>query len=225
MASGGEFGVIWRRLLLVIDVLVLLAGCVAVVALYVRPSLYGAYDEARHLLEIQIYGSPTFDLVVIGCAALLLLNLLLLVWWRRPKQPLRTIPSTSVAGTVVRVERGALEAGLRSAAEDLEVVHRARIAIEQDGPKRLRLRAFFQCPEGVTILAASEALRMALDERFAAMVRLPDGMRSVTEIEFVGFSGKMQKAPEPPPEPPADPEPFRGPQYPIEGENGASPAP
>ena len=81
------------------------------------------------------------------------------------------------------------------------------------------VRAFFQAPEGVSILDASRRLREVLSERFRDMVHVADGTRIEFDIEFVGFAAKPARKGEAKPAEEEVP-PFTGPKYPIEEEEG-----
>jgi hypothetical protein len=207
---------IGRRLLMLANAVFGLGGAAVLVVLYVRPSALGAYDEATQTVRIAVRGSAALELAVVIAVLLLGLTALHLLYGRRPKEPLRFVPSQAPGG-VVRVAREALEAALRSAGESLDVVTRLRVAVEQGGLKRILVRAFFQAPEGATIQEASRELRAALAHRFSEMVRLGDGVRAEFEIEFVGFAGRLNRKAEP--EAKEEPPAFTGPKYPIGDED------
>ncbi len=191
-----------------------LAAAVAVVLFYARPTTFGVYDEVQGEVRVSARDHAGLELVVVGAALLLVLNLLYFLYGRRPKEPLRYVASHA-SGGVVRVAREALETGLRNAGEALDEVTRLRVSVESGGLKRIVVRAFFQAPDGVALQDTSRRLRAALATRYAEMVRPAEGMRTDFEIEFVGFSGKLPPRPK---TPPAEEEraPFTGPQYPID---------
>ena len=175
--------------------------------------MFGDYDGETKRVSIPLTDNASLELVVFGAALLIVLNVLYVIYRRRPKEPLRFVPSAGPGGPV-RIAREALESGLRAAGERLDVVTRLRVTVEHGGVKRILVRAFFQSPDGVAILDASRDLRQALTDRFHEMVRVQDGVRAEFEIEFVGFSGKLAKKPEPA-APPEEPSPFTGPKYPL----------
>jgi hypothetical protein len=211
----GSFG---RRLLLLANVLAAVFAAGFVLVVYTAPELIGAWDEAGRTVAIRLRDTATVGLAALAAGALLLCDLLYLVYGRRPRAPLRHIVSEAPGG-LVRVSRDALEGALRATGESLEEITRLRVAIEPGGLKRVVVRAHFMCPEGVSLQEASRLLRNALTERCKELVRLPEGSRIDYEIEFVGFGGKLQrKGAEPPPPREEEPAPFTGPQYPIDDE-------
>lgn len=215
MASRSVAG----RMLLVANVAAANAMALVVVVGFLRPSAFGVsapfpmFGDQR-LLVLFLDTGPAWA-VFLAAAALLGWN----GWWllrgRRAGPAPQHITSEGVGGSV-RVSRDALEAGLRAAGEALAEITRLRVAVEAGLGKRVLVTCQYQCAEGVSNLEAGQRLRAALQERFAAMVRLPDGMRADFALEFVGFAGKLPRkgseavAPEAPP--------FTGPQYPIDDE-------
>src|SRR5690606_26951182 len=125
----------------------------------------------------------------------------------------------------VKVSREAVEAGLRSAGEELEEISRMRAAVQTaPGMRRVVVVAQFHAPDSVAIHAASERLRQTLRRRFAELVRLPEGTRLDIEVEFLGFAGRLQRRPSSEAAPAArkpadDTQPFTGPRYPIDDED------
>ena len=112
---------------------------------------------------------------------------------------------------------------MRLAGEALPEITRLRVLLDRPTQKRLRIVGQFSCAEGQDHLGGSQRLRQALEQRFGELVRLSDGARVEFELEFQGFAGKLAKnAGEVPRAEPAatapEPEPFRGPQYPIDEE-------
>ena len=206
---------LWLGVLVLAHVIVALAACVLTVLLYLN--VVGSYDAETGDAVLRVADGTTRNTVFLVAVALLVVDVLWLLYGRSPSAPLRHVTSKGPGGTV-HVSREALEAGLRSAGESLDVVTRVRVGIERRGPKRLVVRAFFQAPDGVSILDAGRSLRRVLDERFAAMVGQWDGPKPDIEVEFVGFAGRLPRRPEPvpEPEPPAEePSAFTGPKYPI----------
>ncbi|MEM7201848.1 MAG: hypothetical protein AAF628_16395 [Planctomycetota bacterium] len=204
---------IGRNLLLLVNGLLGLVAAAVVVLVYVRPRLFGAVSPEGRTVTLAVRDNAALELAVVISVLLLALDLLYLVYGRRPKAPLQFVPSQA-AGGVIKVAREALEAGLRSAGESLDVVTRLRVTVEAERQRRVVVGAFFQAPDGVSIPDASQRLRTALAERFAAMVTPADGTKIDFDIEFVGFSGKLPR-PSPPPAEPEEPQAFTGPQYPI----------
>lgn len=207
-----------RGFLLLANTLFGLAAAGIGVLLYVRPAAFGHYDEVRGTLTLTVRENAALEIVVVVGLLLLAFSLLWFLYGRRPKEPLRYVASHGKGG-VVKVAREALEAGLRSAGEALPVVTRLRIAVESGGLKRVVVRAYFQAPDGVSIEDASRALRDALSQRFAQMVRPPDGVKTDFEIDFVGFAGKLPRRQDAEPETEPEPEAFTGPRYPIDDDD------
>ncbi len=207
-----------KTLLVAADVLAAVTAAGVVVTFYVLPGSFGTYDDATRSVSIS-RESPAMDLAFLVALVLLAANILYVLYGRRPATPLHYVPSNAPGG-VVKVSRDALEAGLRTAGEGLDVVSRLRVTVESGGVKRIVVRAHFQAPEGVSNLEASRQLRSALSERFNEMVRLTDGVKAEFDIEFLGYSGKLSRAAasEAPPQD-EDPSPFTGPQYPILGDD------
>lgn len=205
-----------RTLLMLVDVVVGLVASAWVIVLYVRPQAVGTIDPQTQAVEFVVHGNPMLDFAFVAALLLLACNVLWLMYGRRPAPPLRHVISHGRDGDV-RVAREALEAGLRAAGEELDVVTRLRVSVDQGGLKRIVVKSFFHAPDGVSILEAGRRLRHALERRFGEMVHLVDGMRVDFDIEFTGFSGKLaRKAGEVvAEEEPVEPEPFTGPRYPI----------
>jgi hypothetical protein len=156
---------------------------------------------------------------LLGGVALLIGNFAWLVRRRERLQPETWVESETGAGPV-RISREALEASLRQAGESLPEITRLRVEVDTGTPRRVLVRAWFQCAEGTSNLTASQRLRQVIIERFGAMVRPADGARVATELEFQGFAGKLgKKGGEPPP--PAEDVPFTGPRYPIDDDHDA----
>lgn len=201
------------RALLWTNTLLVTAAAGAYLLAAVRPELLPQW--------LQPVGQPaggTAWAVYCGSVLLILANGWALVRRRRP-EALRFVFSEAPGGRV-KVAREALETGLRQAGEALEEVTRLRIGIGHGGLKRIRVTGLFQCPEGVNNLAAGQRLRQALTQRFHDMVRPSEGVRVDFDIEFLGFAGRMPKKPEPEPAPEEVPEPFTGPRYPIDDDEG-----
>jgi hypothetical protein len=209
-----------ERLLLLLNVVAANVAAVMCLVAFLRPSTVGvvAVPGMEERILVLFLGSGASWLVFLGAALLLLLN----VWWflgrNKALPPLPHVVSDTQSGPV-RVSREALENGLRTAGEAVPGVTRLRVSVDPGQGRRILVLAWFQCAEGQANLPLSQRLRTALQERFASMVRLPDGVRVEFELEFQGFAGKMQKraAEEPPQE---EPVPFTGPRYPIDAEEG-----
>jgi len=208
------------RLLLVLNVVAANAAAAACVITFFRPSTFGSVEpsiEDRHVL--LLLGKGASWLVFLAAVLLLLIN----VWWllrrRQVKPPLSHVLSETPSGPV-RISREALEAGLRTAGEAVPGITRLRVAVDPGVGRRIVVVGQFQCAEGVPNLPVSQRLRSALQERFASMVRLADGVRVEFELEFQGFAGKPQKRAAEQPQPVEEPAPFTGPRYPIDAEDG-----
>ena len=212
-----------RRLIVLVNVAaaLLMATLCAVGFLY--PGQLGSEaivkvaNESGRAITLPLFTTEarlTFAFAVV----VLIANALYVLYGRRARAPLRHIQSEAPGGPLL-IAREAIESGLRAAGEALPEITRMRVAIENAGLKRIRVKAQFQAPEGASIHDASRNLRQALEQRFQEMVRLADGARVEHAIEFVGFAGKSPKkgqAPAPPPEPQ---DPFTGPRYPIDDED------
>jgi len=200
-----------------------MAGCVAAAAcvmVFLAPAFFGLPEVRTGSRVVQLNLNATSAWVVFLVALLLsLANLLWLVRGSRgPAELPRHVVSDAPGGTV-KVSCDAVETGLRTAGEALPEITRVRVQVfPNPSAKKARVQAWFQCPEGVSNLEASRRLRQSLQDRFATMVRLPEGGRAEFEIEFLGFSGRLRKSDEVRTETATaeeEPPPFRGPQYPI----------
>lgn len=207
-----------RKLVVAVDVVAALAASSLFVVGYVAPEVLGVKD-ARGLLLLTERSEAK---LTFACAlGVLVLNLLYLLYGRRLASPLRFVTS-EVQGGPVRVAREAIEAGLRNAGETLTEVARLRVGLEHGGIKRILAKVQFQAPEGTSVHEATRALRHALDQRFSDMVHLGEGARIDWEIEFVGFVPLGKATKKPAPLIPLDraEEPFTGPRYPIDDDDG-----
>ena len=164
--------------------------------------------------------SVTAWLALLAAVGLLLWNFAWLVRRRDAGAPNNWLVSAGPGGPV-RVAREAVEAGVRAAGEALPEVTRLRVQLDLSQPKRLQVLGQYQCAEGQDHHGASRRLREVFRRRFGELVRLADGVRVDFDLEFQGFAGKVAKhASTPPLQAEAAPdEPFRGPQYPIDGED------
>lgn len=208
------------RLLLVANLGAATLAAATCVVGFVRPSAVGVDlgalpGEAGRMLHLPL-DTGMARAVFLASLLLLVLDLYWLVR-RAPAPPPRTHVVSETPTGPVRVSREALEAGLRVAGEALPEITRLRVVVDPALARRIVVRSYFQCAEGTSNLNASQRLRASLRERFAEMVRLPDGVRAEFELEFQGFLGKLARRgaearaalePEPPP--------FTGPQYPID---------
>ncbi|MBX3463471.1 MAG: hypothetical protein KF830_09885 [Planctomycetes bacterium] len=210
------------RLLLVTNLAVANLAAGAYVVLFAQPGVLAGADPTP---LAALFGGSRVALVPLGtalawvclllAAALLVGNFAWLVRRSDRALPADWIVSDTPAGPV-RIAREALETGLQRAGEALPEITRLRVAVDTGAPKRILVRAWFQCAEGTSNLAASQRLRQAIGERFGSMVRPADGVRVETELEFQGFAGKLgRRGAE---VPPAEEAPFTGPRYPIDDE-------
>lgn len=215
-----DLGSLPRRFLLLVNLLAAVAAAVFVVGLYVAPDSLGGYDESTGVVGIRTRGNRPLEFAALAAGLLLIVDVLFLVYGRRPRTPLRHVVSDAPGGPV-NVSRDALEAGLRAAGEALDQITRLRVAVEAGALKRIVVRAHFMCPESVPLQEASRLLRTVLGARFRELVRLPEGGKVDFEIEFVGFAGKLSRkaVAEPAEPPPEEASPFTGPQYPIDDED------
>jgi len=216
MATRRRFS---ERLLLVVNVAVANGIAALWIATFLQPRVLGAdldvgADESRAL--VMPLQTPAAWIALFLAVGLLLWNFAFLVRRREDRLPSDWVISESSSGPV-RVAREAIEAGLRLAGEALPEITRLRVQVQLASQKRLRITGQFTCAEGQDHMAGSQRLRQALEQRFRELVRLTDGMRAEFELEFQGFAGKLAKnAADVPPVETSDPEPFRGPQYPID---------
>ena len=165
--------------------------------------------------------SVTAWLALLAAVGLLLWNFAWLVRRRDAGAPNNWLVSAGPGGPV-RVAREAVEAGVRAAGEALPEVTRLRVQLDLSQPKRLQVLGQYQCAEGQDHHGASRRLREVFRRRFGELVRLADGVRVDFDLEFQGFAGKVGKgAREVPPVAKDADEGFRGPQYPIDDEDGA----
>ncbi len=212
-----------ERLLLVVNVLAVNGVAALWVAGFLQPQAIGTSIEAAADARVLIVPLQTWGawLGLFAAAGLLLWNFAFLVRRRDDGAPSHWVVSDGPGGPV-RVTREAVEAGLRAAGEALPEITRLRVTLDLSNPKRLRVSCPFSCAEGRDHHAGSERLRAALTQRFRELVRLSDGAKLELELEFQGFGGKVSKsAREVPPVTAHADEGFRGPQYPIDDEDGA----
>lgn len=193
------------------------------VAVWAAPASFGEWDGATLRLSLDPQHATGLRVATLVGAGLLVLDVLYLLYGRRPRAPLRHVVSEGEGGSVL-VAREAIEVGLRAAGEALSAVSRVRVSLQQAGLRRLVVHAQFHATEGAVIETASTALRAALQRQFEALVRLAEGARVEFELEFLGFAGRPPKRGAKGEEPaPQDP-PFTGPRYPIEEDEDAGPA-
>ncbi|MGC6486594.1 MAG: hypothetical protein ACON4Z_03040 [Planctomycetota bacterium] len=213
-----------ERLLLVVNVVVVNAVAALWVAAFLQPDVLGASAAVEAGARVLVVPLQTLSawLALFAGAGLLLWNFAFLVRRRDDRAPSHWVVSDGPGGPV-RVTREALEAGLRAAGEALPEITRLRVGLDLSNPKRLRVSCPFSCAEGRDHHAGSQRLRAALEQRFRELVRLSDGSKLELELEFQGFAGKAAKGardvPAPAVEASAD-DSFRGPQYPIDDEEG-----
>ncbi|MFN3240388.1 MAG: hypothetical protein ACE37K_02620 [Planctomycetota bacterium] len=216
MAARRRFS---ERLLLVVNVAVANGVAALWIATFLQPRVLGndlGPIPSEHRMLLMPLQTPAAWIALFLAVGLLLWNFAYLVRRREDGLPDHWILSESSTGPV-RVAREAVEMGLRLAGEALPEVTRLRVQVHRPNQKRLRIVGQFTCAEGQDHLLGSQRLRQALELRFGELVRVTDGMRAEFELEFQGFAGKLAKnAPEVPKATPAEPEPFRGPQYPID---------
>lgn len=209
-----------ERLLLIVDLAVANGVAAIWVVTFLQPGALGdraaASAEPGRAARVPL-DTPAAWLSFLGAVALLLWNFSWLVRRREKVPPSNWILSETGSGPV-RVAREAIETGLRLAGEALPEITRVRVQVDNRTPKRILVTGQFHCAEGQNHLHASQRLRQAMRDRFAELVRLGDGTRAEFEFEFQGFLGKLDKrAGEVPPA--EDPQPFTGPQYPIDDES------
>jgi hypothetical protein len=203
------------RILLVVNLAVVNGVAATWIAAFLQPAVLGAPQDGERAVLLPL-NTPSAWLAFFAAIGLLLCNFAYLVRRREPEIDDGWIHSAGAAGPV-RVAREAVEAGLRAAGEALPEVTRLRVQVRADAPKKLRVLGQFTCAEGQDHHGGSERLRRAMEARFQELVRLSDGTRVEFELEFQGFAGKLGKnAPEVPPAASDEPEPFRGPRYPID---------
>ena len=216
MATRRRFS---ERLLLVANVTVANGVAALWIATFLQPRVLGAdlgpVPGAQRALVMPLQ-TPAAWVALALAVGLLLWNFAYLVRRRDTGMPDHWILSESSSGPV-RIAREAVETGLRLAGEALPEITRLRVQVRRPGQKRLRMVCQFTCADGQDHLSGSQRLRQALELRFGELVRLTDGMRAEFELEFQGFAGKLGKqVVDVPPAQTSEPEPFRGPQYPID---------
>ncbi|MFQ5503900.1 MAG: hypothetical protein ACE5F1_03775 [Planctomycetota bacterium] len=188
-------------------------------------SVYFLLD--RSLTDAALRGKlPTKNFLALCGAGLLLINVLGLLYFRRSKKRDYEGPLLSYTGDgVIKVSRGAIEAGLRAVGEALDEVTRLRVKVLTPARKRVVIRALYLAPEGVQILELSGRLRKALQEQFQLMVQMEREGRLEIEIIFEGFYGKPLSKPDAETQPEEEasteetrppPPPFTGPRYPVD---------
>lgn len=209
-----------RRLLLAVDVISALSAATVVTAVYLWPGLAGTHDAETGMLSIRLGGGAA--MLFWAAFVLLVLHVLYYLYGRPPRAPLDYVLSEEPGGPV-RIAREAIETGLHKAGEAVAGISRVRVAILPAGIKRLRVRTIFQAPDGIDLTRVTKDLRNALEQRFAALVRLGEGWRVEFELLFSGFAGKLLRKPGAEPEPQPEEAPFTGPKYPIDDDDDAFP--
>ncbi len=210
------------RLLLVANVTAANALAAAVVVTFLRPTAVGAELPGPGQRAVVLFLDTGPAWAVLLAAVTLLAGNGWWLWRGRHGGPAPAHVTSEGVGGPVRVGRDALEAGLRQAGEALPQITRLRVVVDPGAGRRVLVTCQYQCAEGTSNLEAGQRLRTALQERFAAMVRLPEGARADFALEFTGFAGKLpRKAAE---AAATEPAPFTGPQYPIDdpGEDEAA---
>ena len=214
---------VFARTLSAAHVAFAVGAAILLVSVWAAPASLGEWDGATGRLSLDTQHATGLRLATLVGAGLLVLDVLYLLYGRRPRAPLRHVVSEGEGGSVL-VAREAIEVGLRAAGEALSAVSRVRISLQQAGLRRLVVHAQFHATEGAVIQTASTALRTALLRQFEALVHLAEGARVEFELEFLGFAGRPPKRGATREEPaPPDP-PFTGPRYPIEEDDDAAQA-
>lgn len=204
-----------RRLLLLVNICVSNIAALVLLALFISPGSFSQGSSEEFALLTNIRDRAGMQFACLASLLLLAANVLYLLYHRRGGDPMRHVLSDAPGGPLM-VSRDALEAGLRSRGEAIEDITKLRVTILAGGLKRTRMHAQFHCPEGASIRDLSTRLRRALETRFAELVKLTEGARLVTEIEFSGFAGKLTPRPAEEKEGTSEPGPFTGPKYPID---------
>lgn len=207
-----------RRLLLLANICAGNLAALFLLALFISPGFFSQDSAEQFDLVIDIRSSTAIQFACLASVLLILINVLYLLYWRRPQNPMRYVLSEAPGGPLM-VSKDALETGLRSQGETVPDVTRLRVTIKAGALKRIRLHARFHCPEGAEIRELSRKLRTTLEERFATLVKLTEGAKLVTEIEFCGFAGKLARRPVEKEVVAAESGPFTGPKYPIDDED------
>ncbi|MHC5065091.1 MAG: hypothetical protein ACYTG5_14085 [Planctomycetota bacterium] len=187
-------------------------------ALFISPGSFSQAASGEFDLSVNVQSLRGLQVTFGASLVLLVANILYLVYGRRESDPLAHVVSDAPGGPLM-VSREALENRLRQEGESLEEVTRLKVSIASGGPKRLRVHAQFHCPEGVSIQELSRKLRAVLEAKFGELVKLADGGKLATEIEFSGFSGKLAKRQAEEKVGSDEPGPFTGPKYPIDDED------
>jgi hypothetical protein len=216
MADARRFS---GRLLLWTNLLGANAAAVIAVVGYVDPAALGLVGPApgnAWSLPLETVAARSLFAAAVG---LLILNLVWLLRRQPAAPPLQHVLSESPGGSV-RIAREAIETGLRAAGEALPEITRLRVNVDPGNGRRIAVHSQFQCAEGVSNLAASQRLRQVLQDRFHAIVQLSEGARADFELEFLGFQGRLpKKASESAANLEPEPQPFLGPQYPIDDDD------
>ena len=216
MAAKRSFA---ERLLVVVNITVANGVAALWIATFLQPGLLGSGLATPVRVLMMPLNTVAAWAAFLGAVALLLWNFAALVRRRDRPQQSNWVLSEGPNGRV-RVSREAIEAGLRVAGESLAEITRVRVHLVVI-QKRLQVVGQFTCAEGQDHLAGSDRLRAALSQRFFELVRMADGNGVEFQLEFQGFAGKLDKNKAAVPEvvaaePDTEPEPFRGPQYPID---------
>ncbi|MEC9047386.1 MAG: hypothetical protein VYA51_05185 [Planctomycetota bacterium] len=209
------------RLLLIANILAANAVAAIWIMAFVQPDVLGLADAGaaaegvgrRLVVPLATTAAWAALLLAVG---LLMWNFAFLVRRRDERIPDNWVISHAPGGSV-RVAREAVEAALRAAGEQVAPVTRLRVSLQRGAPKRVRVVGQFHCAEGHDHMTCGARLREHLQRRFEDLVRLPDGQLLEVELEFQGFSGKLAEGVAAPSEA-VEPEPFRGPQYPVDDE-------
>ncbi len=202
-------------------VLILLLSA-ALLALVIDPSLFNAADGDGPAFFSEEWLVRYRVLLIVVSAFLICLNLNVIqfimynLWNAEGK---RYISSKTASGTA-RVSLDAIQRSLTNTAVAMPEIARCRLNVLRTGHTRYKVTVLFWMREGRSVINISEKLRLVLKKKFADLVTVSPQDRIDFDITLSGIQ-KTKKGggavyADSVGGRPAD---FKGPVYPVEGEN------
>jgi len=122
--------------------------------------------------------------------------------------------SRTAEGTA-RISLRAVQTSLLRRAREAEEVIGVKLVLRRPVEKKLRVEVSYTTTEDRNAIKVSEALRRMLRERFAELVQPEEDFEVEFDVKVEGFVPGTAPAREPRAEQ-EEPEPFRGPKYPVD---------
>ncbi len=192
----------------------------------------GEFFSAFEWAHSQVAAHVRVALAFGGLLVLLNLNILQFLLFMLINSPGRAYIESKAAGGQSRVSLAAIQDALRATALQVPEISRSRIRVLKLGANRYRVHIRYYARTVHDAGNAAEHLRLVLKKRFSDIVVLDPRDRVEFDLDLAGIDGlnrkplteikhladlKRNEAPRPRPEP-IDPS-FKGPIYPVEGEN------